>query len=259
VPHLVWLSGPHGRPFAEDLVFSLRAAYDYVPDLEVTISGWLPGGIDPDKVNYIYVSSRPGSHASSTANLRAVCENSQVPDEFILMHDDMYLLQALPEHPISHRGSLRGECERRQSVAEGNYYTKMHWQALELLQSLGVQEPLSYELHRPLLVNKANMLATLDLLEEHPPTLKRTVYGNLHDIGGFQEPDVKVFGKDEEWDGFDWVVSSNSVSWEGTLGRHIRVCHPDEAPWEVPLEGKAWKKYNHHVAVRERKMTRGRL
>ncbi|MDX3229577.1 hypothetical protein [Streptomyces sp. ME19-01-6] len=62
----------------------------------------------------------------------------------------------------------------------------------DVLIELGHPDPLSYELHVPMPVQKSGMLAALEIARHLDVVHKRTLYGNLAGLGGDQTGDVKI-------------------------------------------------------------------
>src|SRR5690606_39282693 len=75
-----------------------------------------------------------------------------------------------------------------------NYYVRRQVQTNEKLKSMGIANPLCYELHIPFTINKKKWLS----VREHitPALNKMSMYGNLCSIGGTKTKDVKVRTKD---------------------------------------------------------------
>jgi hypothetical protein len=65
----------------------------------------------------------------------------------------------------------------------------------EFLKGLGIENPLSYELHTPIVFNKKKLLKALEREDiKHIDVLHyRSLYGNLYLKGGMDMRDVKVF------------------------------------------------------------------
>ena len=96
--------------------------------------------------------------------------------------------------PMWHLGSLEdrlaGICKNRGKDGE--------WQdtlraTIDYLQSKGVEHPISYEVHAPILIDKAAALPLLrDAWASGLPVQARSIYGNLANVGGARHPDTKV-------------------------------------------------------------------
>src|SRR5690606_42080189 len=106
-----------------------------------------------------------------------------VPARSTCRHDDLLAL-APPSAPGAHRGPVAGVVAR---TPMGRYRSGAA-ATMRLLQELGIKEPLSYELHIPMVVDRDRMLEVLNLPQARriPVLHKRTLYGNLAGVGGEQ-------------------------------------------------------------------------
>jgi hypothetical protein len=105
-----------------------------------------------------------------------------------------------------------------------------------LLADLGYPDPLSYELHVPLPVDKTGMLDALGLGRHLDVVHKRTLYGNLAGLGGQQIPDVKILHRGPRGYGPNSLFLSTmpDAFVNGHVGRFIRAAFPDPSPYEKP-------------------------
>ena len=58
------------------------------------------------------------------------------------------------------------------------------------LERMGIQEPLSYETHTPMPMEKGRLG---EVMQYCPPNLWRSLYGNIQKVGGEEIKDVKVY------------------------------------------------------------------
>src|SRR5690606_26484737 len=120
-------------------------------------------------------------HRHTNTTLRMACTFPEISDPFTLMNDDFYITQPVQRIPTLNLGTVRNVIHSytRQGFGEASYTRGMK-RTLKHLESLGYQDPLSYETHTPLVVHKATMLTALN----HGPYQRRTIYGNLHGTKG---------------------------------------------------------------------------
>jgi hypothetical protein len=141
-----------------------------------------------------------------------------ISEDFYLWDDDMYCIEPT-EVPVAHRETLQFHMENRRI---NDAYTKHLRATLNYLKSVGIQDPLSYELHIPMLFNKqklADMLADIiPRIEHSSPMLPRSLYGNLYKIGGIQMNDVKTV---DSYDGLKFL-SSNEKTFAGQMGEYVK-------------------------------------
>src|SRR5690606_18592383 len=120
---------------------------------------------------------------------------------------------------------------------------------MRLLQELGIKEPLSYELHIPMVVDRDRMLEVLNLPQARriPMLHKRTLYGNLAGVGGEQWKDVKIATRTGDVpDGAVWVSTTPESFTDGVVGRRIRAALPAVCRYED-----SWQPAEEPVDVQE--------
>ena len=149
--------------------------------------------------------------------LRFAC-TLDISDEFYLWNDDFFVLEPT-QIPVAHRGTLENHIENRK-INDG--YSKHLKKTLEYLRSIGIKDPLSYELHIPMLFNKQKLTDLLNDLvpriEHSSPILPRSLYGNLYNIGGIQMDDVKTV---DSFKGLKFL-SSNEKTFAGKHGDYVK-------------------------------------
>ena len=226
----------------DELRWSLRSAVAHMPHSRVWIVGYRPQWLDG--VQYLPVSQDDHKHANTLANLRRLADDG--PDEFVLFHDDMFVLQPTNPVPQLHRGLLADYIERRRRSTGGlGTYTQRAVITLQLLRRIGVQDPLlSYELHTPMPMPREALSAAIDTLSgvKQPwGYAKRTLIGNLGPLGGQLADDCKV-SDDHQWDmrggaatvsTWRYVSTADGSFKYGKVGRWIRHRFPDPSAHEA--------------------------
>ncbi|WP_117198973.1 hypothetical protein [Nocardiopsis sp. TNDT3] len=229
---VVYVVGPQKR--SEELRYSLRALAAHVPHDRVWIVGHMPRWVQG--VRHIPRAQFSTKWANSTANMRAACGHPEVSDEFIYMNDDFFTMRPVDQIPVLHRGPVADVAAR---TPHSRYRAGMLATA-RALHALGVAEPLSYELHVPMVVDKARMLDALSRPQVRgiPVVHKRTLYGNLAGIGGEQVADVKVHSASQAAPSGDPLfISTNPGAFtDGPVGRLIRAALPDPCRYEDDYE-----------------------
>ena len=177
----------------DELRYSLRSVAANLPHRRVWMIGHKPTWTS-DLVRHIPGDRFPGKWSAIYDNVIRACEHPDISEDFLLVDDDVYVLQQIDAMPMWHLGSLQ---ERLDGVTK-NRGPDGDWQAtlratLDYLRTKGVDEPLSYEVHAPILINKATALPLLR--EAWSPDIHvqaRSIYGNLANVGGTRHPDTKV-------------------------------------------------------------------
>ena len=143
---------------------------------------------------------------------------TKLTDEFILMNDDFFVMQPTDLRTY-HRGTLANHIASRRL---NDNYTKTLVKTYDYLKSIGIEEPLSYELHTPMVLNKHKLRemyeAIVPLISHSSVMLTRSLYGNIYKIGGDFMDDVKnptvPIGM--------MFISSSDATFKGELGEYIR-------------------------------------
>lgn len=217
----------------EELRFSLRSLVN-LPHEKVWIAGHKPAWVS-EAVGHIPTVQRGTKYANTTANLVAACRHPEVSERFALFNDDFFVMSPLASLPVYHRGPLREVEEDLTRRGYGAYLTGMR-QTRALLSRLGIDDPLSYELHVPLPMTKAGFLAAMEAAEASPPPPrilhKRTLYGNHAGVGGEFLRDCKIANLGREPSRVGLFLSTTERSFTGGVGRFIQRVFPEPSPYE---------------------------
>lgn len=156
-----------------ELQFSLRSLANITNwNGQVFIIGhretWLTG------VTVIDAEKDAEPHIDRNNKLRAIVASKEIPDDFIFMNDDFYCTEPT-ELTAMYNGSLDTD-------ALGNWATSKR-ETAKFLQDNGIESPLNYDIHTPILFNKQKLAEVLKLIG-NTTLLPRSVYGNLFEIGG---------------------------------------------------------------------------
>lgn len=180
----------------EELRFSLRTLQANYPDHgPVWIVGYKPNWVT--NVEFIPGNSYGAPHWNHNVyrNILAAAEHPDIPDEFLVMNDDFFITQPVADIPIQYWGSLVKQCSGIRNKPTTWWHRSLLF-TLDTLQHDGYPNPISYEIHCPLPVNKANMAGALrrfvGVHQNGIPVQWRTVYGVLNTIGGTQAKDCKA-------------------------------------------------------------------
>ncbi|WP_190122173.1 hypothetical protein [Streptomyces inusitatus] len=218
-------------PRAEQLRYALRSWAANLPHRRVWVVGHRPPWLTD--AGHIPTVQDGSKYRNTTAAVRAACLHPEVSQTFLLCNDDFFVMHPLPGGmPVLHRGPVR-TVEAAYAARPGEYLEGMR-QTRELLTDLGHPEPLSYELHVPLPVDRDGMLDALDLGGHLPVLHKRTLYGNLAGLGGEEIADVKILHRAPRGYGAgDRFLSTMPDSFtNGAVGRHIREAFPQRCRYE---------------------------
>lgn len=169
----------------EELRYSIRSvvantSYDKI---------WIIGG-KPDWYvgNYVDVSDIGNKFENIKNCYKVISKIGAISDKFVLMNDDFFVMKPIGEMPIFHGGKLIDKIDRYTAYQGHNKYTRILLQAHKRLVKQGIKEPLDYDIHLPLVVEKAAIDYFID-----QSLAPRSIYGNLYNIGGQEVKDVKIY------------------------------------------------------------------
>ena len=170
----------------EELRYSIRSV---VQNYEPASNVWVVGD-KPDWYTGDFIKTRPVGNAYENVrnNLRHVIDTPEISDDFVLMNDDFFILRKLNSVSLYHGGLLIKRAEKHEDLAGPNFYANFLRRTDTVLKKRGIKEPLNYELHTPMEFNKEKLRETIDY-----PYSIRSSYGNIHNIGGEEIQDVKIY------------------------------------------------------------------
>ena len=171
----------------EELRYSIRSVLYSFPEAKI----WLVGG-KPDWYSgpYISVNQNSNKYDNALKNLKSLCEHPEISDNFILMNDDFFIIKKIDKVEQFYNGLLSDKIDRFIKITGSSMYIKKLINTNNKLIKLGIEEPLDYELHVPMPMNRAGLI---NIINEYPQCLWRSMYGNLLNAGGTKMNDVKVY------------------------------------------------------------------
>lgn len=218
--------------FNNELKHSLRSVERNFPHRNLVIYGGQPFGVKPDRLVRI---EQQGDEKWSKVRytLRIICDDNNLTEDIWLFNDDFFIMQPIDNPQNYYDKRLIDWIESIEAMTYGapSEYTKRLRAELKTLQDAGIAEPLNYEHHTPMLINRKKMAETLDRYPECP--LFRALYGNLHQIGGIDMPDVKFHQKRQPWP-LGAYASTSDESWNTErIGFVIRDRFMTPSKWEI--------------------------
>jgi hypothetical protein len=171
----------------EELKYSIRSVVHSFPDSNI----WVVGG-KPDWYtgNYIEVEQKESKYKNAVKNLETICNSQEISESFILMNDDFYIVKKIDNIENFHGGFLLDKINLYQKLNSNSQYTRKLSRTYNKLKALGFEDPLDYELHIPMIMEKEKLKTIIELLDQF---LWRSIYGNKFNVGGTQMEDVKVY------------------------------------------------------------------
>lgn len=167
------------------LRLSLRGLVAHLPHDRVFIAGHRPAWVTG--VEHVPTRQPKDRWQASLGNLLEACRSSDLSERFVLFHDDFFILRAIDAVPLMHRGALALHV-RRSAGEHRRHLVK----ALELCRSWGVEEPISYDVHVPMPMDRTGVLEVAERANGQAAGAIRSLYGNAAGLIGQQITDVKT-------------------------------------------------------------------
>lgn len=232
-PDVVYVVGPGERPW---LRYSLRSVARNLPHRTVWIVGAVPRWVAP-AAGRIFLDQPAIKWDAARQNFLTACRIPAVSDEFYLFNDDFFVMGPVETVPPMHRGRLRDQIDHfTRTGLRGPYLAGMK-ESYWTLARAGVADPVSYDMHVPMLVDKRKWLAAdRRATELREPNVRakfsRTFYGNVNGIGGELTRDVKVTSMVGALPPGPYA-STDPTSWRGMAGRMIKRTFPTPCEYEM--------------------------
>lgn len=169
----------------EELRYSIRSVLQNTPAENVWVIGGKPKWY---KGNFVAVKDGHNKFDNIKKCMSVISQTEEISDDFVLMNDDFFILKEIETVPVYHGGYLKDKVMEYAKLSSGSYYTKLLEKTLRHLQKMGYEDPIDYDIHVPMTMNKHNLAIALQ-----KPHLERSMYGNMFDIGGTKRSDVKVY------------------------------------------------------------------
>lgn len=209
----------------EELRYALRSAYVNAGVRNVWIIGdapdWYAGPL-------IKGNEYPDKWRNVFRNVQIIAEHPDLPEYVDVWNDDFFALAPV-QVEMAHRGPL---ADVIRAARQGTAWRDSLTIAWEYLRAKGIEEPLSYELHRPLPIHRPTMEKVLaeaaDVCPRNPPQW-RALYGNLTNAGGRHALDGRITRRRRKGRG-PWL-STDDESWKSTRSR-LRHMFREPSPWE---------------------------
>lgn len=184
--------GPGSKWEDNELRYSLRSVQRYMPHTNVVIAGYLPPWITG--VGHVPAGDRWSSGVRNTLHKLELAVNSGLLSErFTVLNDDFLLLRDFDaDAPTTVWGTMQ------QRVTDGprgaDPYYDVLVSGMKLLRAQGIEEPLNYETHVPLVMECTKvrtMLQRFGSASTRTVYPWRSVYGNLFHVPAVLGTDVK--------------------------------------------------------------------
>jgi hypothetical protein len=169
----------------EELRYSIRSVLHHYSNAKIWVVGEPPEWYTGEK---IIVPQTSDKYTNAFKNLESICDTEEIPEKFYLMNDDFYIINKTKMGAVFNGGFFVEKYNTYKTRYPRSSYTKRLLETFKTMKRMGIYEPLDYELHVPMLMEKSKLQNVLP-----HRVLWRTLYGNMYSIGGTQMNDVKVY------------------------------------------------------------------
>ena len=214
---------------AEEIRYSIRSVVQNFPYRKIIFVGGKPPGIEPD----IYIPDVQSGNTKwerSTHSLKKALKSNEITEYFWLFNDDFFVMDKMTDPKNYFNGSLEKRVfDLKRANPRGSSYIRALEQLRSQLISMG-KDTLSFALHVPFLINKADALA---LFDKYPRlAMFRSFYGNFFTIPCEYMKDVKIH--DLETLPEHRYCSTSDQAWnEGKCGIFLRKYFDKPTKYEV--------------------------
>ena len=214
----------------EELIYSLRSVEKNFPHRKVWFIGGQPEGLTPDvRLEHKQVGEDKWSMIRSS--MWQAIKNPELTDEFFLFNDDFFVMKPVKGGFINYVDkTLANRIEELREVHPWlNPYGRTVYKANEELKSLGIRQPMNFEVHLPMLFNKELVAQTINKCSS--PQM-RSIYGNLSNCKYRQHSDVKVYDLETIPSDPDYLSTNDKTFTNGAVGQYIRDTFPNKSRFE---------------------------
>ena len=215
----------------EELRYSLRSVDKNFPHRHVWFIGGKPSGLEPDRWIHL-VQNQSTKWDNTSMLLKTACKTPEVSDEFVLFNDDFFVMKPVDSLPYYSDGTIERRVKQLQSKynRDSSYSSRLQ-QTAKMLKESGFPT-ISYAVHFPIIINKAEMLQTF---ERFPNGLMwRSIYGNHHRKPAVTVQDCKINDLNRAPSKEAVFLSTQDVTFRsGSVGRYIRSSFLDKCKYEM--------------------------
>lgn len=219
----------------EELRYSMRSLM-FFPCRDVWLYGGKPKWVRGVK-HVPFHQSGPTKWHNTRDMMRAVCQNPDVSQNFVLFNDDFFILQPIKDLRRHCCGTLGQRA--MQTISKDTHNLSKYGKQLakcELALLEAGKGNRNFELHIPMIFDKKKLLAVLD---KYPDCLMpRSLYCNEYNVRAIEREDVKVEELYTPIPTQSAFVSTNNQSFScGEVGKKVRGLFPHPCVFEKRWSG----------------------
>lgn len=217
----------------DELKYSLRTVEKNWPCLRVWFCGGCPDGIKPDIL--MRLNQRGLNKWAKVRNsIIKVCENNEITEDFWLFNDDFFVMKKRKaDFEPQYNGRIIDYIDRIKKRYHDSHseYTVRLMNTIDALEKAGFGT-LNYEVHKPMLINRAKALEVLERFPEIGGF--RSLYGNYWQVGGENQHDMKIKELGTfDWEDWEFLSTADKSFREGEVGKYVREKFKERSRFEL--------------------------
>jgi hypothetical protein len=228
---LLYVVGKNSLWENNELKFSLRSAERHLKFNKVFIIGYKPPYLN-EKAIHIFAPDNTGhKYTNVAAKIKFLLGDERIPEEFIFMNDDFFLLKDYDPVPYFFNKTIRDWIEHY-PFNKGRYYKE--------IKKLGLAFPEGkyFELHFPIVYKKAKAKAVIEKYKMELTLMLRSYYCNeyMGEISPLEESrDYKIYTDSKIAPVFEsapFVSSTNQIALSGEFKSKLLLRFPKKSKYE---------------------------
>lgn len=237
---IVYVVGSGSKWDNNELKYSLRSLENF-PHKNVIIVGVLPEwakNIIHIDVQDNFADINGGKYRNVVRKIRAACQDERISDEFVLMNDDFFFLEPVEKIEPYTNGTIQSLIDYYEDPR--HQYSNALIRTNKLLLERGIEKPMSYAIHYPIVYDKKKFLQMTDDMDWLEKGYSwRSLYGNLFKIGDVGRNDPKINSAltfmtflNKKYQG-DFLSISNNVALFPPFQKWIDERFPNKSNYEL--------------------------
>ncbi len=219
----------------EELRYSIRSVVKNLPESRVWVVGYKPDWYVGD---FIPVEDTSNKFNNIRLALTAAANHPSISKNFVYMNDDFFLIKPIKRLGNYNGGPLSDKITKYRQIDPTSRYLISLKKTMEYLRKSGIRNPIDYDIHVPMVINKKKFLEIAYL-----PFQPRSIYGNIYNITSAKMRDVKLYHKASSMSDLSYLgneypfISSEDKSFDLLKETLLADMFPEPSKYEVPLAG----------------------
>jgi hypothetical protein len=168
----------------EELRYSIRSIEKYFSSAEIWVVGGRPNWYSG---KYIEVKDIGSKFQNINNCYKNIIKDNRIGIDFVIMNDDFFLLSNKNNYNY-YDGTIKDKINSHIEINGNSSYARALKGCVKALKERGIEQPLNYDVHTPMTLNKANLAEVIDL-----SLAPRSMYGNIFLSDGIKIKDVKIY------------------------------------------------------------------